>query len=373
MDKLRTVMQNAGDVEPDMPAAPASPLELLRALWLETSAEDNPEIDAGIEELINCNVVSIRYALLTQLLGKLTDHGRDALSIQRGDADTAETAGRWDARSFCQANIVPWVAEAGQVLGTSPDPYVNNPLRRPRLDAGYKPRRNFPLWDRLVKILREVQERNNPEYTETQLRLCLTSLVRKYRELDVQFDVPQRISLDVTASLVAAYLEEPSGGERPQIIVAALMRTIATRFGIFDRVARQAINEADAAGDRPGDVICYLDDRQIFAVEVKDRAVTLQDVATAIGKARRSDVAEVLFASVSSQPDDPAISERLEREFGLGVNIYQMEIETLLRVVLTIAGEASRSQFLALVGEELNDRVTQPAHKLIWQGLLRSL
>ena len=81
--------------------------------------------------LLRYDVVSIRYALLTQLLGKVTDHSRDALSIQRGEADTAQAAGRWDARSFCQSSVVPWVAEAGQVLGTSPDPYVNNPLRRP--------------------------------------------------------------------------------------------------------------------------------------------------------------------------------------------------------------------------------------------------
>ena len=366
-------MQTAGDVEHGEPPEQLTPLDRLRAMWLEALADANPTIDDGIDELINCDVVSVRYALLTQLLGKLTNDSRDALSIQRGDTDTAESAGRWDARSFCQANIVPWVAEAGQVLGTSPDPYVNNPLRRPRLDSGYEPRRNRPLWDRLVEVLGAVQEQDNPAYTETRLRQCLASLVRKYRELDVQFDVPQRISLDVAISLAAAYLAEPSGGERPQIIVAALMRTIGARFGIFDRVARQAINEADAAGARPGDVICYLGDRQVFAVEVKDRTVTLQDVDTAIGKARRSDVTEVLFASASSQPDDPAISERVAREFGLGVNIYQLEIEPLLRVVLTIAGEASRAQFLTLVGEELNDRVTQPAHKLAWQDLLRNL
>ena len=336
-------------------------------------AEPNPEIDQNIDELINCGVVSVRYALLTQLLGKLTDHRRDALSIQRGDASTAEAAGRWDARSFCQANVVPWVSEAGQVLGTSPDPYVNNPLRRPRLDEGYEPRRDRSLWDKLVATLSTIQQRNDAEYTESQLWLCLASLVQQYNALMVEFDVPQRISLDATAGLIASYLSEPSGGERPQIIVAALMRTIGARFGIFNRIVRQAINEADAAGDRPGDIICYHEDRQIFAVEVKDRVVTLQDVDVAIGKSRRSDVTEVLFASISSQNDDPEILERVQREFGLGINVYQLPIDSLLRVVLTIAGEASRTEFLTAAGQELNDRVTQPAHKLAWQDLLRNV
>ena len=150
------------------------------------------------------------------------------------------------------------------------------------------------------------------------------------------------------------------------------MRAIGERFGIFDRVDRQAINEADAAGGRPGDIVCYSSDVQVFAVEVKDRTVTLQDVDTAIGKARRSGVTEVLFAGGMAAGDTPEISERVQQEFGLGINIYQLEIDVLLRVVLTISGEASRVRFLTLVGTELNHRVTQPSHKLTWQDLLRN-
>ena len=78
------------------------------------------------------------------------------------------------------------MTEAGQVLGTSPDPYVNNPLRRPRLDAGYEPGRDRRLWERLVGILNEVEEHDDPELTETRLRQCLASLAKRYNELVVQ-------------------------------------------------------------------------------------------------------------------------------------------------------------------------------------------
>lgn len=360
-------------VDSNIPAIPPTGLELLRALWLEIMDEPSPDINDGIDELINCNVVSIRYALITQLLGKLVDSRRDVLSIQLGDANTAEAVGRWDARSFCQTDVVPWVREAGQVLGTSPDPYVNNPLRRPRLDAGDESLRSRQLWDKLVAVLRTVQKTDEPEYTEAQLRLCLVSLAKLYNQLSVQFDVPQRISLESTVNVIGRYTSSPSGGERPQIVIAALMRTIGEVFGIFDEVVRQAINEADAASASPGDVICYESGEQILAVEVKDRSITLDDVDTAILKARRSNVTEFLFATVPSATDDAEMLERTEREFGLGINVYQSRIETLLRVLLAIAGESSRSRFLALVGEELNDRVTQPAHKLAWQELLHNL
>ena len=366
-------MHDCEHIEPEAIPVTPTPLEQLRALWAETLEEEALQIDEGIDELINCDVVSIRYALLTQLVGKFCDAGRDALSIQRGEAETADAAGRWDARSFCKDNVVPWVAETGQVLGTSPDPYVNNPLRRPRLDAGYEPRRDRPQWDKLTKILQEVQTQDNLEFTEQQLRRCLASLMHKYNALNVQFDVPQRISLEATVNLVDQYMAAPSGGERPQIIVAALMRIVGNRFGLFDRVSRQAINEADAASNRPGDVICFQGDEQVFAVEVKDRALELSDVETVIVKARRNNVTEVLFANSIIREDDGAIDERVQREFGLGINIYELEIGALLRVVLTIAGEDSRTEFLEIVGEELNERVTQPSHKIAWQELLLRL
>ena len=73
---------------------------------------------------------------------------------------------------------------------------------------------------------------------------CLVSLAGIYRELTTEFDVPQRISLESTSRLVVDFLRESSGGERPQVVTAALMRTIGNRFGIFDEVVRQAINEA---------------------------------------------------------------------------------------------------------------------------------
>lgn len=348
-------------------------LTLLRSLWEETLNSPLPEADPEIDALITCQVVSIRYALLTQLLGKVVDGSRDVMSIQRGDPSTATAAGRWDARSFCTVNVVPWVTEASQVLGTSPDPYVNNPLRRPRLDSGYEPVRDRDLWDRLVTILRKVQEQEDPDFTLSTLRSCLVSLALVYQKLSSEFDVPQRVSLAATCSLIADFLGDSSGGERPQIITAALLRTIGSRFGVFDRVVRQGINEADAASERPGDVVCYSEEVQVLAVEVKDRTLELQDIETAIGKARRSSVTEVLFATTVSTSDQPPIVERIEREFALGINVYRIAIENLLRSTLSIAGESSRIQFLTFVGEELNDRVTQPGHKLAWQSLLKGL
>ena len=90
-------------------------------------------------------------------------------------------------------------------------------------------------------------------------------------------------------------------------------------------------------------------------------------------KARRSGVTEVLFAKTTLPLDEPSTTGRTEREFGLAINVYRLTIDALLRVALSIARESSRVQLLTQVGEELNDRVAQPAHKVAWQELLQRL
>ena len=229
----------------------------------------------------------------------------------------------------------------------------------------------------LIEVLTEVQEQDHPKSTERQLRRCIASVVKKYNDLNVSFSIPQRLSLEETVGLAMTFLAEPSGGERLQIVTAALMRLVGERFQLFDKVERQAINEADVARGRAGDVTCSRDNGAdllpVLTVEVKDRAVTLPDIEATIVKARQNNITEVLFVSYEPQDPDNTITDRIRREFTLGLNIYQADIINLLQVLLAIGDEASRIRFLTLVGEELNDRVTQPAHKLDWADLLRNL
>ena len=82
------------------------------AAWLDSewaaALEDDaaPAADPETDRLVDSDVVSIRYAVVTQLLGKVADPARDLLCLQRGAAEGAEGAGRWDPRSFCIAVVV---------------------------------------------------------------------------------------------------------------------------------------------------------------------------------------------------------------------------------------------------------------------------
>ena len=380
MDELQPELIPASDKgEPSADTEQWSPLDWLHQLWAEVSEDtSNLYIDPRIDRLVNADIVSVRYMVLTQLLGKFMDHRRDALSLQRGERGTAEAEGRWNPRTFCERFVVPWVAETGQVLGTSGAPYVSNPLRRPRIE-GWEP--STPVGKEaaalLIEVLAEVQEQDHPKSTERQLRRCIASVVKKYNELNVSFSIPHRLSLEDTMTLTMKYLSEPSGGERLQIITAALMRLVGERFQLFDEVERQAINEADAARGRSGDITCSRSDGTdllpVLSIEVKDRAVILHDIEATIEKARAVNITEVLFVSAEPQVPDPTITDRVRRAFSSGLNIYQSDIRNLLQIFLTMGDETSRTRFLSLVGEELNDRVTQPDHKLDWADLLRNL
>jgi hypothetical protein len=82
--------------------------------------------------LVSSEQTAIRFCLPTQLLGKLAGPGLDAMCLQRGDGQS----GRWDPRGFAARVVVPWNRTNQNVLGPSGDPYVSNPLRRPRVDDG---------------------------------------------------------------------------------------------------------------------------------------------------------------------------------------------------------------------------------------------
>lgn len=77
----------------------------------------------------------------------MNNSDRSLFSLQLGTANSPDA---WEARSFWSAVIVPWVADNHDVLGKSPDSYVKNSLRRPRLDQGIDELRDKAKWGALV-------------------------------------------------------------------------------------------------------------------------------------------------------------------------------------------------------------------------------
>lgn len=351
-------------------------MEWLNEAWNQALVSASNELDPEMDALCKSSLVSIRYALLTQLLGKHADHSRDALCLQRGDAEGAAEAGRWDPRGFCTAVVVPWVQATDNVLGTSPDPYVNKPLRRKRMDDWSVALRSRESWEQLVTLLSDVEEHDDPAYTEATLRRCLLGITRRYAELNIAYAVPNRISSDQCESVFAQFVAQASGGEAPLIAATALFRIIGRRFGLFDEVSRQRINEADTATGAPGDIQCFQGSppRVVLSVEVKDRELTLLDLNTSIAKARQAGVTELLFAAPSVVAADiKSADDRVRDEWAQGTNVYRLSLTELLHVVVALAGENARVALMREIGEEINSTATQPSLRTRWASILETI
>lgn len=347
---------------------PQETRQWLDAVWAEVLEAGQADPDAEVDRLVNSGLVSIRYAFVTQLLGKIADPARSLLAFQLG----GQEAGAWDARSFCTAVVVPWVADNHGVMGASLDPYVNNPLRVPLLERDAPGRRYQAEWNALYDFL-EPLDNAPPEEIKAAFRRCLASVARRLAGQAFRYQIPVRVSLPALCETLGAYLDEPSGGHRPLAVAAAMMRVLGDGFSIFARVEAQGLNEADAAGGAPGDVMCYgADGRMVLAVEVKDRALTLADVRGSTRKAREADIAltNLLFAVPAI--GEPEAIAAAQGEWAAGLNVYVVDIVDLAKATFVLMPEESRPTLLRAIGTELDDRGDH-AHRRAWHDLLLGL
>lgn len=344
-------------------------------LWLDAEWEgaikrnvttQDPEIDV----LANATAVSVRYALVTQLLGKIADPARDLLALQMA----AGGKGAWDARGFSTSVVVPWVAASQNVLGTSADPYASKPLRRERLERRMPNVRNKEDWKRLVTLLEEL-EAAEPEETVKTFQRVLQSLVRRMASHKFRYAIPQRISLARLQAILDSFLGAPSGGLRPLAVATALLRTVGMGLSLFSRVTSQGINQPDVARGVLGDIVCYCHDetdRVCLVTEVKDQELTFNHVQSLSLKAKQTDAGlpNLLFAVPGVKAADREnIDAHVANEWASGMNIYAIDIQTLVNALFVLLEEKWRVRLLREIGVELDERQDQVARKA-WYDLL---
>ena len=341
--------------------------EWLDAAWNEALEVGDTDPDPDIDRLTNSKVVSIRYALVTQMLGKIAHTDRSLLTLQLAGGG----AGTWDPRSFSTAVIVPWVADNHNVLGKSPDPYVNNPLRVPRIVRDRRDARDTDEWNALFDFLAPLDE-VLPKKLEDAFKRVLASLGRKLAEQTFAYPIPPRVSLPQLMGYLGAFLEVASGGLRPLAVATALFKILGNGFSLFDDVQAQGVNEADIAGGMPGDIMCRNDGELFLVVEVKDQDLTLADARATTRKANESgtDLSDLLFAVPDvRQQDQDEIRSLSSRNWAAGLNIYTVSLQGLSYHSFALLKEEWRIRFVREICTELDDRLDQAARKS-WHDIL---
>src|SRR5437899_6026522 len=190
-------------------------------------------------------------------------------------------------------------------------------MRIPRMLHNDQSKRDIPHWNRLVGILTGVEQHSDPAFTTAVFRQVLLEMFRRQQSLKFSYPVSPRVSLELTLSISAEFLEEKSGGDRAQALAGALFDAIGIHFGIFAQVNRARINASDEATGQAADLEC-LDKagKLILAIEVKDRIVSLADVEGTLHKSRQRRLTEILFTAKGIRTDDKqAIDARISRAF----------------------------------------------------------
>lgn len=219
--------------------------EIYRACWSEVVSRaeksgDKPyisdeDLKLSIESVINSKTKSYRYVLPTQIAAKLSDSKLDCRCIQvaRGGE------GAFDARTIAHKVIVPFDQEHDNVLGGSPEPYVNNPLRVTEISEKNRDhQKNTVDWDHLCRVLDYIEENHEEGTTKEVFKQVLLEVYLRLLKIKVVYPAPKRISLDVCSKLIQKFLMDISGGDRLLSIVSALFVVIGRNFSLFSEVKR---------------------------------------------------------------------------------------------------------------------------------------
>ena len=345
--------------------------ELLAEEWKQALQENALGPDHQVDELANSKVKSIRYALITQILGKVANSRRSVMAIQLSDG----SEGAWDARSFAKEVIVPWEVENKHFLGGSGEPYVSKPLRRPRLDDRQTKVRNTEDWQKLEDFLQPLDTADSAEL-KMALQRVLASFVRKIADESFEYLIPGRIDQHTLECVVLKFLGEASGGLRPLAVSTALFKTIGKGFNLFEEIRSQGVNEADIAKGVPGDIMCYGESGKIcLAVEVKGTELTLAHVEETTKKAKTSDekISNLIFAVPGlPQKDSDKIRDRIYHRWAENLNLYVVPIFNLVTTTLVLLDESWRIFFLREIGNQLDERRDQTARRR-WDELLKEI
>lgn len=356
--------------------------EILKGEWAKTCALaeakklkdslDNPKLVEAVSLSINSPTKTYRYVLPTQVLSKLADPSLDSRCIQASRGGP----GAFDARTVADNVIVPFDQRNENVLGGSQEPYVSNPLRVNEVSAANRgAQKNKPGWDLLSFVLATVEDRKSKEFTRLVLRQILTEIYRRLSTVRVVYPAPRRVSLTRTIQVIQTFLSEPSGGDRLLALSSALFTVIGQRFGLYEKVRRGKITAADQASGMLADLECVTKDgRIVFAVEVKDRQITISQLRAKLRNIREKQVSEVFFVAQGTLDSEQSELESLiNREFTSGQNVYITDLVKLSLTTLSIVGEGGRRDFLRETANQLDTYKSEITHRRAWASILETI
>ncbi len=331
------------------------------------------KLRSALNRCVNSRTKTYRYVLPTQIISKIADPSLDCQCVQASRGGK----GAFDARSICDAVIAHFDKENDDVLGGSPEPYVNNPLRVQEITKQYRnQQRDKNGWDDLCFVLGKVETEQDPEFTISVFKQILLEIYKRLSTVQVVYPIPTRISLEQTKKLIKDFLSVKSGGDRVLALTSALLETVGVRLKLFTEVYRSKITAADTATGLIADIECRDSNKKIvLGVEVRDKELTVKQVKDKLPNMRSRKVTEFLFIAQKGIHADNGvkIQELVKKEFVSGQNIYIFDILEFAASLLALLREVGRREFLESVSKTLDKYGSAIEHRKAWADLLSQI
>lgn len=265
---------------------------LIFDLWDEVcgneSAYTTCKMNDAIDIVLNSKVLTWRYVLMTQLLGKATDEHVNLLAMHKA----SKLKGAWDARALCEKVISSndgfEAAVFNGAIARSKQPYNNGFAKHYTLSKKREGvhKSCYPINDALVDGFKTIK--NSEEAKE-----CLGYLLRSLHTMVKQATAD---SLDETianhnpinASRFRTFLidiaNKGHNGEGLGIATTLALSTVFKEDNIYN-VNLYPVNSSRCHDGEHEDIEIFYGDMKYAAIELKDKPFASSDVLTAAKKA----------------------------------------------------------------------------------------
>ena len=287
---------------------------ILERAFAESEQQDD-SIGYKISEILRGTHKTYRYILVTALLAKASNEDIDILSLQKGDGE----GGKYDARSLCHKVLVPFeILKLPGSLGGSNEPFLNKPARFVSLALTNAVRKGRDL-QTLTDVIDVLSSISNSADAYKYLKSALyvmneasKAYISKFSVGDALIDISEfsQLVLDYIYSITEHSLE----GEVCPLIVSQLEQMY---LGNGYKVEPHKVNQSGFSSKEVGDIDVYDKNRKlVYAIEVKDKNFSKQDVVHAITKFRKADLNTSMFVYGKNVRFDEAEIFQVLKEIG---------------------------------------------------------
>jgi hypothetical protein len=324
----------------------------------------------GIKRILEGKHKTYKYVLVNGLLAKAVNGNINALALQAG----APIQGAYDARSLCHNVLVPFERDfLHSTLGGSNEPFLNKPARFTHLDKTNAVRRgeDKETLELLIDVLSAIDTSAEAmAYLSCALEF-LSQRIEEIRELQDR-KIKYSPTLVEIYEFILRFLEKPSEGEAPAIVVGAVEKIYHRRFATNFQVVVHKVNQSGTSSNEVGDVDIYKEGVFSYAIEVKDKNFSPYDLEHAFNKIRGHGGKKGQFIySPNARYDRDLVGSKIAAFEQAGFMVLFQDLHTYAKTMIFKADLSSKQEFIDAIFEtaaEINcreDVIRRVQHLLI--------